>query len=129
MTQGNHSTRVFVADDSAAIRCRIAVLLDSPDTAIVGEGETPGYCIDAILALRPDVVVLDVQLRGGSGLEVLRAVRGAAPDVSFVVFTNNTASGYRERYLMEGALRFLDKTTECEALAQAVAQAAKSLRH
>ena len=76
--------------------------------------------IDGILAAHPDVVVLDVQLEGGTGLQVLRAVRQAAPDIAFVVFSNNSGPAYRKRYLGEGASRFLDKTTEFDQLVPAV---------
>ena len=93
--------------------------------AIVGQAETPQGSIDGILATVPDVVVLDVQLEGGSGLQVLRAVRQAAPEIAFVVFSNNAGPAYRKRYLREGAVRFLDKSTEFDQLARAVAKASQ----
>jgi DNA-binding NarL/FixJ family response regulator len=76
-----------------------------------------------ILGSHPDVVVLDHQLEGGTGLQVLKAVRTADPRVAFVVFSNNSAPAYRKRYLVEGAVRFLDKSTEFDQLAGAVAAA------
>ena len=69
---------------------------------------------------RPDVVVLDVQLDGGQGLEVLQAVRSEQPGIRFVVFSNNSGPAYRKRYLGAGAARFLDKSTEFGDLASAV---------
>jgi DNA-binding NarL/FixJ family response regulator len=113
--------RVFLADDSQAIRQRVAAMLSCADIAVVGQGISPRECIAGILDTRPDVVVLDVQLEGGSGLEVLKVVRQASPDVAFVVLSNNSAPAYRKRYLAEGAARFLDKTTEFDQLAAAVA--------
>jgi two-component system response regulator DesR len=124
MSPSNVPVRVFLADDSAAIRSRIRVLLEPTGARVVGEGEAPQECIDGILASKADVVVLDIQLRGGSGLQVLRAVREAAPGISFVVFSNSSTSPYRKRFLQEGAFRFLDKNTESGDLANAVAQAA-----
>ena len=50
-------------------------------------------------------------------------MRLADPEIAFVVFSNNAAPAYRRRYLGEGAVRFLDKSTEFEQLAQAVASA------
>lgn len=120
---------VFLADDSAAIRRRVADLLVARAMAIVGEAETPAASIEGILAAHPDVVVLDVQLDGGTGLEVLQAVRRAAPDIAFVVFSNNALPAYRKRYLGEGAARFLDKSTEFPQLAQAVADAPRQAAH
>ena len=115
--------KVFLADDSLQIRERVGAMLAGSQVAVVGEGTTPATCIAAILELHPDVVVLDHRLAGGTGLQVLRAVRGADPVVAFVVFSNNSGPAYRRRYLSEGASSFLDKSTEFDQLPQAVASA------
>jgi DNA-binding NarL/FixJ family response regulator len=125
MPQSDSPVKVFLADDSALIRERVAAMLASRAMAIVGQAETPKASIDGILSARPDVVVLDVQLEGGSGLEVLRAVRQAAPGIAFVVFSNNSNPAYRKRYLGEGAMRFLDKSTEFDQLVPAVETASQ----
>jgi two-component system response regulator DesR len=121
--------KVFLADDSGAIRERIAQLLSGPAMEIVGQAETPQSCIAGILATRPDVVVLDVQLEGGTGLEVLRGVRQAQRGIAFVVFSNNSHPAYRKRYLGEGAVRFVDKASEFDQLARAVAVACPRAIH
>lgn len=121
----NGSIKVFLADDSQQIRERVNALLGAAHMDVVGQGATPDGCIAGILASHPDVVVLDVQLEGGSGLQVLKAVRTVDPEVAFVVFSNNSAPAYRKRYLHEGAARFLDKSTEFEQLAHAVASAGR----
>jgi two-component system response regulator DesR len=126
---GNGSIKVFLADDSRQIRERLNAMLASAHMDVVGEGATPDGCIAGILESHPDVVVLDVQLAGGSGLQVLKAVRLADPEVAFVVFSNNSAAAYRKRYLGEGAVRFLDKSTEFDQLAQAVASASRRSVH
>ena len=123
MTASQLHVKVFLADDSAMIRERVAAMLAARDMDIVGEAETPERSIEGILALHPDVVVLDVQLEGGTGLQVLRAVRAANPAIAFVVFSNNAGPAYRKRYLGEGAQRFLDKTTEFDQLVAAVEHA------
>jgi DNA-binding NarL/FixJ family response regulator len=120
--------KVFLADDSGPIRARVAGML-VPKVTVVGEGATPQSCIDGILATHPDVVVVDVQLEGGQGLEVIRAVRAADPGIAFVVFSNNSGPAYRKRYLGAGATRFLDKSTEFDQLAAAVQAAPQSIQH
>lgn len=127
MQATNSTVKVFLADDSAPIRQRVAGMLVARAMTVVGEGETPQGCIDGILSTHPDVVVLDHQLEGGTGLEVLRAVRKAEPGVAFVVLSNNSAPAYRKRYLAEGATRFLDKSTEFDQLAQAVSSASRPM--
>ena len=123
MTTNHSHVRVFLVDDSAAIRQRVAEMLALRSMDVVGQAETPQASIDGILAIHPDVVVLDHQLEGGTGLEVLRAVREADPAIAFVVFSNNSAPAYRKRYLGAGALCFLDKSSEFDRLAAAVADA------
>jgi DNA-binding NarL/FixJ family response regulator len=121
--------KVFLADDSQAIRQRVHAMLGAADMDVVGEGATPSACIDGILASHPHVVVLDVQLEGGTGLQVLQAVRRADPAVAFVVFSNTSGPQYKKRYLREGAANFLDKSAEFAQLAQAVAQASGRIPH
>jgi two-component system response regulator DesR len=125
MPERNVPVKVFLADDSAMIRDRVAAMLVDRSMDIVGQAETPQDSIDGILAAHPDVVVLDVQLEGGTGLEVLRAVRQVDPRIAFVVFSNNAGPAYRKRYLGEGAQRFLDKTTEFDQLVVAVENASR----
>lgn len=129
MASCNLPVKVFLADDSAAIRERVAGLLASRSMDVVGQAGTPQGCIEGILATHPDVVVLDVQLEGGTGLEVLRRVRRADPGIAFVVFSNNSHPAYRKRYLGEGAVQFLDKSSEFDQLAQAVAGACPRAIH
>lgn len=119
------SLRVFLAEDSAPIRERIAGLLEAQQIRIVGGAATPGDCIEAILREQPDVVVLDMQLEGGSGLEVLRAVRRIAPAIAFVVFSNHAQPPYVKRYLADGATSVLDKSLDFPRLPQAVEAAGR----
>jgi two-component system response regulator DesR len=129
MSNGTASLKVFLAEDSAAIRTRLHGLLGSARMQVVGEAGTPASCITQILALQPDVVVLDIQLDGGSGLQVLQAVRSADPTVAFVVFSNNSETVYRKRYLLEGAAGFVDKSTEFDPLPEALASAGTRTVH
>ena len=122
MQQEDVSAKVFLADDSALIRGCVARLLSERAITVVGEADTPEASIKGILASRPDVVVLDVKLAGGSGLEVLRSIRLSAPQIAFVVFSNHSGEAYRRRYLREGAEHFLDKCAEFDQLADVIAQ-------
>jgi DNA-binding NarL/FixJ family response regulator len=115
--------RVFLAEDSHPIRDRVRVLLNSHCIEVIGEAASPRASIAGIKDLSPDVVVLDVHLEGGTGLQVLRDVRRRAPQVAFVVLSNSIEPAYRLRYLGDGACAFLDKSTEFERLPEAVAHA------
>jgi len=125
MSEPHVPVTVFLVDDSPLICERVAAMLAGDAVSVVGQAATPQTAIDGILALEPNVVVLDVQLEGGSGLDVLRVVHPALPKVAFVVFSSNSGPAYRKRYLHAGALRFLDKSSEFDQLAQAVVHAAQ----
>jgi DNA-binding NarL/FixJ family response regulator len=129
MSTSTACLKVFLAEDSAPIRERLHGVFARAAMDVVGEAATPAGAIEQILALHPDVVVLDVQLEGGSGLQVLKAVRSANPNVAFVVFSNSSTSVYRSRFLKEGAADFLDKSTEFDQLPRAVASASARTVH
>jgi DNA-binding NarL/FixJ family response regulator len=121
--------KVFLVDDSTVVRDRVAAVLKDLAMTIVGSAETPEDAIHGILTTHPDVVVLDVQLQGGGGLDVLRAVRRTRPDIVFVVFTNYADPACRALYLSSGAQRYLDKTTQFDQLAIEVGRLASSVAH
>lgn len=120
MVQPAVPIKVFLVDDSAPIRWRVAEMLMDQAMSVVGQCDTPQASVEGILALLPDVVVLDIQLHGGTGLDVLRAVRLHAPQIRFIVLSNNAGPAYRKLYRMEGAVRFLDKSVDFDQLAQAI---------
>ncbi len=95
-------------------------MLRGHDMEIVGQANSPQRSIDGILASQPDVVVLDVKLEGGLGVDVLRAVRLVAPQTKFIIFSINSGPAYRKMYRIEGAARFLDKNAEFDQLAQVI---------
>jgi DNA-binding NarL/FixJ family response regulator len=72
------------------------------------------------LDTRPDAVVLDVQLLGGSGLQVLSKVHPQAPAIMFVVLTNYPNPQYRDVYLAAGASQFMDKNTDFARVAELI---------
>jgi DNA-binding NarL/FixJ family response regulator len=121
--------KVFLAEDSASIRQRIAANLAHQGMTVVGEADTPSGCIAGILSSQPDVVVLDIHLEGGTGLQVLRAVRDSDAHPAFVVFSNTAEPAYRKRYLAEGAASFVDKSCELDQLALAVQAASHRAVH
>jgi DNA-binding NarL/FixJ family response regulator len=114
-------TRVFLADDSALSRSRVAAMLLNQGMEIAGQADTPESAVPGILATQPDAVVLDVQFEKGTGMQVLQAVRKAAPHIPFIILSNHAEPAYRARYLAAGAACFLDKHAEFYRLGNAVA--------
>ena len=113
---------VFLVEDSAPIRTRLAEMLGAIDgVAIVGEADAPAAAIEGIMRTRPNSVVLDIQLIGGSGIEVLRKIRPVEPEIVFIMLTNHPNPQYRRICLQAGASYFLDKTSEFEDVKEIIA--------
>jgi two-component system response regulator DesR len=126
MAQALPPVKVFLAEDSVPIRERLVQMLRNQAIDVVGQAKSPQEAVEGILATRPDVVVLDIQLEGGTGLDVMRGVRPVAPHIAFVVLSNNAGPAYRKLYRMEGALHFLDKSADFDQLAQTVKVVARN---
>jgi DNA-binding NarL/FixJ family response regulator len=106
-------TKVFIVEDFVPVRRRLTELLTEVDgVEIVGEAESPRDAIRGILDQRPDWVVLDFQLLGGTGVDVLKAVHPKAPSIRFIVLTNHPSPQYRRACMESGAGWFFDKSTE-----------------
>ncbi len=115
-------TKVFLVEDSAAIRMRLIDMLgDVEGIEIVGGADSPASAIEGIQRTRPDSVVLDIHLRGGSGIEVLREVHPVNPGIVFIVLTNHSDCQYREIYTHAGASYFLDKSSDFEKVKEVIA--------
>ena len=85
--------RVVIVDDAPRVRDRLKALLhvDAPYAEVVGEASEARAAIRLIRDRRPDVVILDLQLVGASGLEVLRAIKLAPHAPVVIMLTNLTA--------------------------------------
>jgi DNA-binding NarL/FixJ family response regulator len=105
--------RVFIVDDSKVVVERLADLLNEvPGVELVGRANDVPGAIHSILKANPDVIVLDLQMPGGSGLEVLRSIRLNHPSIWVLVCTNYPYPQYREECISAGANYFLDKSAD-----------------
>jgi DNA-binding NarL/FixJ family response regulator len=108
---------VFIADDSPIVCDRLAAMLgELRHVVLVGQAGTVPEAISAIGALRPAVVILDIHMPGGSGFDVLRAVKRDAPATVVIVLTNYANRVYRELCLAAGADYFFDKSAEFDRI-------------
>ena len=120
--------RVFIADDSPPVAEMLTELLSVPGSVeVVGVGETESATIDSIREMRPDVVVLDLQLRTGSVVNVIRAVRANADlaSVRLVVTSNHASPEMRAGCLQLGADDYFDKVKEIGALTARIREIAE----
>jgi two-component system response regulator DegU len=100
--------RVLVADDLAPVLDAVAELLrDSFD--VVGMVSDGKVALDAVLALEPDLVVLDISMPGLSGLDVAKELRNRAKKTKIVFLTVDHDSGIMAACLSAGALGYVVK--------------------
>jgi len=109
--------KVFIADDSRVVAERLAGLLEEvPGARLVGQAGDVPAAVNGIHKMKPDAVILDLHMPGGSGLDVLRAIRTDHPDVYVLICTNFPYPEYREECLAAGANLFLDKSADFERI-------------
>jgi DNA-binding NarL/FixJ family response regulator len=105
--------RVLIADDSEAIVQRLITLLAHVrGVEIVDQVGTVEETTEAVRRLRPDAVILDMKMPGGSGIDVLESMKKERLISTVIVLTNHPYAAYRKKCLQVGAKFFLDKSNE-----------------
>lgn len=109
--------QVLLVEDSPVIRGLITEIInDVPGVRVAESVESERDAIEAVGRLGVDVVILDLQLRKGTGFGVLRAMRDMPRKPIVVVLTNFALKSYRETALALGARDFLDKSRDYDRL-------------
>ena len=118
-------TTLLLAEDQVMMREALAMLLDlEPDLSVVAQVGRGDEVAAAVAEHRPDVVLLDIELPGASGLDVAATLRDTAPDTRVVVVTTFGRPGYLRRALDAGVRGFVVKDGPVEGLADAIRRVA-----
>ncbi len=113
--------RVLLADDEHLIRAALAQMLDlEDDIEIVGQAATGTAAVAQTGELRPDVVVLDLQMPGLDGIAAAARIAEILPGCGCLIVTSHGRPGLLKRALSTGVRGFLPKTTSAQTLAAAV---------
>ena len=113
--------KVMIVDDSVEIQERLAARLrEIPGVEIAGQVATVAEALRAVRELRPDVMILDLRLPDGSGLEVLRVMQRERIPTRVIVLTNFPHPQYEQRARAAGAYAFLNKAKEFSRVAALV---------
>ncbi|MCW2596281.1 MAG: response regulator transcription factor [Jatrophihabitans sp.] len=125
MTETEQPVRIFLLDDHEVVRRAIAELLGTvPGFEIVGEAGTAADALNRILAVRPDVAVLDARLPDGSGIDVCRDIRSALPDTYCLILTSYDDHDAVLASVLAGASGYVLKEVGTSGLVDAIRQAA-----
>jgi DNA-binding NarL/FixJ family response regulator len=108
---------VLIIDDSALLRERLSRQCSAvSNVSVVGEAGDVQTALDRFHSSYPQAVVLDLQLPGGSGMDVLAAIKKARPETTVIVLTNFPLPQVRQRCTAAGADHFFDKSTEFDVV-------------
>ena len=116
---------MLIVDDSASVRSRVAALLRDAGLDVVGEAATAAQARRLARSLHPDVIVLDLALPDGSGMELLPLLKADEPATAIAVLTGTAMESVRRRCLELGADWFFDKARDFDALGPALAAGAE----
>ena len=113
--------KVVIVDDSVEIQERLLTMLrEIPGIEIAGQATTVAQAISTVHVLKPDVMILDLRLPDGSGLDVLRLTQREQIQTRVIVLTNFPYPQYEQRARAAGAYAFLNKAKEFDRVADLV---------
>jgi two-component system response regulator DevR len=112
--------RVLLVDDHALVRSAIRQALEAPDVEVVGEASTAEDAMAMAATLRPDLLLLDIDLPGMSGIDAVRELAPRLPQTRIVMLTVSTARRDLLDAVRHGAAGYLTKDLSGEALLRAV---------
>lgn len=113
--------KVMLLDDHAVVRDGYRLWVNSqPDMQVVCEAATSAQACEALRIHDPDVAVVDLSLKGGSGLEAMRRMRERRPRIKLLVFTMHDEESFALQSFRAGALGYVTKECEPQALVDAI---------
>jgi DNA-binding NarL/FixJ family response regulator len=116
-------TRVYLVDDHPLVREWLTNLIhQQPDLTVCGEAESAPQAFEAISNLKPDVAIVDISLKTGSGIELIKNIRTLRPPVAVIVLSMHEESLYAERAVRAGARGYIMKRETAGKVITAIRQ-------
>jgi two-component system, NarL family, response regulator NreC len=125
MREPNDPLRVLLADDHVTVRHGLRLLIDGePDMKVVAEASDGTTALQRALALKPDVVVMDISMPGTNGLVATRSLKQQQPEIAVVTLTRHGDDAYLQELLRAGVSGYVLKQSAPAELLQAIRVAA-----
>jgi DNA-binding NarL/FixJ family response regulator len=121
MPETTRSLRVLLADDHVTVRHGLKLLIDGePDMKVVSEASDGESAIQRAVALKPDVIVMDISMPGMNGLTATKKLRALQPDAAIVTLTRHGDDAYLQELLRAGVSGYVLKQSAPTELLQAI---------
>ena len=125
MREQPRSLRILLADDHTTVRHGLKLLIDSqPDMEVIAEAGDGETAVERALALKPDVVVMDISMPGMTGLVATRKLKASRRDAAIVALTRHSDDAYLQELLRAGVAGYVLKQSAPTELLQAIRAAA-----
>jgi len=117
--------RILIVDDHEVVRMGLKALLERrPGFLVVGEADSMSEAIRVAQRCEPDVVIMDIRLPDGSGIQACREIREANPNIKVLMLTSYADDEALFGSIMAGASGYLLKQTRGQALGEAIQRVA-----
>jgi DNA-binding NarL/FixJ family response regulator len=117
---------ILLAEDHAIVRQGLSALLRAGENfKMVGEARTGREAVELALALRPDIILMDIAMPVLNGLEATRQIRAANPKARIIILSAHSDDEYIERTVAAGVAGFLEKQSSADILTKAIREVAK----
>jgi DNA-binding NarL/FixJ family response regulator len=125
MTDPARSLRILLADDHVIVRHGLKLLIDGqPDMTVIAEVSDGAAAVQRAVALKPDVIVMDISMPGMNGLAATRTLKQLSPDAAIVTLTRHSDDAYLQELLRAGVSGYVLKQSAPTELLQAIRAAA-----
>lgn len=117
--------RVMLVDDHALVRSAVRQALSAPDIEVIGEAASAEEALELAPRLRPDILLLDLDMPGMNGVQLLRELSPRLPDMKIIMLTSSTSRRDLVDAVRQGAAGYLTKDLSPDGLQRAV----RGIRH
>jgi DNA-binding NarL/FixJ family response regulator len=115
--------KIFLVDDHPLVREWLTNLIQQqPDLVVCGESEDAPHALQEIDAIKPDVAIVDISLKQGSGIELIKNLKALQPGVAVIVLSMHDERLYAERALRAGARGYIMKSETAKKVIMVIRQ-------